>query len=207
MCQRGAQGFANNNGWGWEQIIRRFYSNISLSCGKNCPSGLTLATTIAGGTYKASGTITASAALATNATVVLDAGTSVVLGIGFSAKYASGNSFTGKIGGCSATLAAQHEDVPFAGTSSETSSTDRDLKVYPNPSSTGKVIVEYAIPQEGPVSIAITDTMGNEVRTFSENGSPEKNSLEVNTSGIRPGMYFIVVKSSGSRKSASLIIK
>jgi hypothetical protein len=210
MCQRGAQGFANNSGWGWEQIIRRFYSNISLSCGKDCPSALSLTSTIAAGTYKVSGSITASAALASNAAVVLDAGSSVVLSTGFSAKYANGNTFTGKLGGCSSTLAAHTGDLSFEENAPLSSSMEEEFKIYPNPSSTGNVIIEYALPQEGPVHVAIADMMGNEVRSFEGNGEQllkEKRSLEISTSGIRPGMYVIVVTSSQGRKSVPFLIK
>jgi peptidoglycan hydrolase-like amidase len=208
MCQRGAQGFANNSGWGWEQIIRRFYSNISLSCGKDCPSALSLTSTIGTGTYKVSGTITASAALASNAAVVLDARSSVVLSIGFSARYANGNTFTGKLGGCTSTLAAHAGDPSFGAPLS--SSADEEFKLYPNPSSTGKVIIEYILPQEGPVYVSISDMTGNEVRSFiskDEQLLKEKRSLEISTSGIRPGMYVIVVTSSQGRKSVPFLIK
>jgi hypothetical protein len=210
LCQRGTQGFANS-GWGWEQIIRRFYSNISLSCGtnSNCPSTLTFASAIASGTYEASGTITASAALSANAAVTFDAGTSITLGIGFSATYDNGNTFTAQLGGCGSTLAARN--MPLAENSlSMPASDEEEIKIYPNPSSTGTVTIEFTEAHEGPVSIVIADMMGNEVKSLTANGEQqlqEQRSFEVNTSGFRPGMYFVVVRTSTGRKSLPLVIK
>jgi hypothetical protein len=147
--------------------------------------------------------------LAANAAVVFDAGTSITLDIGFSATYDNGNALTVQIGGCGSTLAARN--IPLAENSlSMPTSNEAEIKIYPNPVSTGTVTIEFTEGHEGPVSIVIADMMGNEVQSLTENGEQqlrEQRLFEVNTSAFRPGMYFVVVKTSTGRKSLPLVIK
>jgi PKD repeat protein len=77
------------------------------------------------------------------------------------------------------------------------------LIVYPNPSS-GNFKISVSMPGAKTMSVSIRNTMGQELRTFS-NLQPDKDDVEINLENIAQGVYFVVVQ-SGDRSMIKRII-
>jgi murein DD-endopeptidase MepM/ murein hydrolase activator NlpD len=170
----------------------------SYSCTPSCPASHNFTSAISSGTYKASGTITASAALAANAVTVFDAGTSVVLKTGFTARYANGNSFTAKLGGCAALASSAAdfglEEVTVTNDPLVRESGENNLTLYPNPAA-NEVMVEYTLTSPASIAIMIYDLNGRlEKRMAYGTQEPGTHQLNIPLNEVKAGFYFFKVK-------------
>ena len=188
LCQRGTQDFANR-GWGWERIIRHYYSNIELSCNGSCPSDLKLTAAIPSGTYKASSTITASGK--TEGNVVFDTRNEIYLNPGFIVN--TGSTFTAQIGsGC-----ASSKDNAASTISASTGTQGQKLiqSIYPNPVS-DQVTLEYMLDKEASVEFTLITLSGKMLKTFKDKKTlpTGSHSRTIDVQELPNGIYFIKVK-------------
>jgi N-acetylmuramoyl-L-alanine amidase len=181
-------------------------NDLNKQCTGGCVASRNFTSAISTGVYTASGTITASAALASGATVVLDAGTSVSLKTGFSASYASGNSFTAKLGGCSAARIAGEESLSDE---PEETSSATDMVVYPNPSSR-EVNISFTLGEPGEVSIRIFNDKGLTVDApaMQKHYAAGTHVISWNAANQQPeGAYYCAFESNGKTITKKLIIR
>ncbi len=207
LCQRGAQGFANR-GWGWERIVNQFYSNITLTCGPNCPADLNLTGIINSGTYKSFNYITASGTISSGTSVIFKSN-EIVLNTGFTVdNNAIFDASSGS--GCNRT----RNNYPLE-ISTETQEHSQGIvpfgitKLYPNPASE-RVKVQYYLPYQQQGVISITDMLGKTISKQLIHNNTKTNSyheVSLDTSDITPGIYFIKFKSGIYMDGQSLIVK
>jgi N-acetylmuramoyl-L-alanine amidase len=182
--------------------------SLNKACnGNDCAASQNFTTAISSGVYKASGTITASAALANGATVVFDAGSSISLNIGFEATYDNGNAFTAQIGGCSATAAAA--SLSDASPEPVEILSDNGIDIYPNPSS-GEVNLSFTLAESGAVNIRIFNDRGTKVDEPATQKQYDAGThvISWNANGQQPdGTYFCAFESNGKTITKKLIIR
>jgi hypothetical protein len=177
--------------------------------GPGCAASQNFTSTISTGVYKASGTITASAALANGATVVFDAGSTISLNIGFEATYDNGNAFTAQLGGCSGTSALAAESLADASAESVDALADDDISIYPNPSS-GEVKLSFTLAQPGAVTVRIFNDRGTRVDEIAAQKQYDAGEHVIlwNANGQNPeGTYFCAFESNGKTITKKLIIR
>ncbi len=77
----------------------------------------------------------------------------------------------------------------------------------PNPAS-GSTEIHYTLTTPGEVNITIRDILGREYATFSPGyKQPGSHSQHFDTSGLPPGIYFILIESVGYRSVGNMIVK
>lgn len=80
------------------------------------------------------------------------------------------------------------------------------IQNYPNPFSS-KTMIRYGLPSYGQVEICVYDLTGREVTALvKEIQQAGKHEVEWNASGIKPGIYFCVLKAGQSRKVMKMIL-
>jgi N-acetylmuramoyl-L-alanine amidase len=180
-------------------------TDLNKQCTGGCVASRTFTSTISSGVYTSSGTITASAGLASGATVVFDAGGSVALKPGFSASYGNGNSFTAKLGGCSAVAASGDESL-FADVSNEP---EDDMTIYPNPSS-GEVNISFTLSEATDVTIRIFNDKGIKVDepATQRQYAAGNHIISWNANKQHPGgAYYCAFESNGKTMTRKLLIQ
>jgi hypothetical protein len=100
---------------------------------------------------------------------------------------------------------------------SEVISQDNELEsglttsIYPNPASTSnKVVFKVKSLESGNISVSLYNFNGQKMRTLlnkSNNSSENSLELDINTSDLYPGIYFIKTVTSSESKIDKLIIK
>jgi murein DD-endopeptidase MepM/ murein hydrolase activator NlpD len=180
----------------------------NYSCTPACPASHNFTATISSGTYKASGTITASAALAANAITIFNASTSVVLKTGFSARYANGNTFTAKLGGCAAFTSSTAdfglEDATVINDPAVREAGETNFTLYPNPA-VNEVMVKYILTSSSSIVITIYDMSGRlEKRLTYGAQEPGTHQLNIPLNDVKAGLYFLKVKAGNQEFTKKL---
>jgi hypothetical protein len=95
-----------------------------------------------------------------------------------------------------------HSGEPlFAGFANQPLSPGPEVKVFPQPTITGKINLEFAKPSGRKVKVVLYDVLGNEV--FSQEIS--RQSQEVDPGELRPGVYLLVLKEKDRTFSMKLM--
>jgi hypothetical protein len=67
-----------------------------------------------------------------------------------------------------------------------------NLKLFPNPVSTDKVTLNYTLPENGNVSIAVYNALGAMVKNLNlQNQSSGQHESLINMEDLKNGLYFI----------------
>ena len=83
--------------------------------------------------------------------------------------------------------------------------TSLDLNNYPNPFS-GESTVEYFIPENGQVSLKLTDVTGNLIANLADEVQGEGwHKTNLNTP-LAPGIYFLKLETANGSKSRKAIV-
>ena len=91
-------------------------------------------------------------------------------------------------------------------TSVEQLASENGIKLYPNPSNT-KAILSMEIKEEGLVSVKIFNLNGQEVTEgFEQTLESGSKSIEINTSNLNAGVYFVEVASNGTINRVKMVV-
>lgn len=84
---------------------------------------------------------------------------------------------------------------------------ENSFVVYPNPASQN-VNIAFSIVEKNKVTITIYDVLGNTVSTLSQASTFDKgnNSINLNTSELASGIYYVSLVVNGSKQTKKLII-
>ncbi|MES2762386.1 MAG: T9SS type A sorting domain-containing protein [Bacteroidota bacterium] len=95
----------------------------------------------------------------------------------------------------------------FTGVNQLTKTTVNSFVLYPNPA-TLNTNVSFNIVEKNKASIAVYDVLGNLVSTLSQSNEFEKgnNTINLNTSNLSRGIYYISLEINGSKETKKLII-
>lgn len=95
----------------------------------------------------------------------------------------------------------------IAGTTKDTPKPEKiDISVYPNPFS-HSTTVAYSLPQAEDVKIEIYNTLGEKIMVIDEGMKSAGNyKKEVSLPGASAGIYFCVLTTQGSRKTAKIVL-
>jgi hypothetical protein len=81
---------------------------------------------------------------------------------------------------------------------------------FPNPALSGvheRVSLRFAIPSQGPVRLALFDTLGREIRTIHEaihDAGTHRISMDITP--LSAGVYFYVLETAGVRLTKKLLV-
>ena len=168
-----------------------------------CPASQNLTGALTNSEYKASGTISASATVASGANVTLR-GNKVILQPSFKASL--GSTFKAKIDPCAAGTREATVDPAIAGKREEVKNSFEAkvlYKIFPNPNS-GTFSISFPSDEDA-YDVIVSDLAGNTVHLESVSGTSQKN-LELKT--LASGMYIVAIKSkNGTYRSRIQIIK
>ncbi|HLA64457.1 MAG TPA: T9SS type A sorting domain-containing protein, partial [Rhodothermales bacterium] len=79
-------------------------------------------------------------------------------------------------------------------------------RVAPNPVR-GRATVAYAVPVAGRVVVAVYDALGRRVAVVQDGPvAAGRHEAELNTAGLSPGVYVVVVESGGARAARTLAV-
>lgn len=87
-----------------------------------------------------------------------------------------------------------------------TSSNSYYLKIYPNPNNTGLLKYDFEVPSENAeVQLTIISTSGDIVLAHNHSNTLERGTVDI--SSLRPGIYFVRLKSGNSSFTKRLIVR
>ncbi|HLA64828.1 MAG TPA: T9SS type A sorting domain-containing protein, partial [Rhodothermales bacterium] len=79
-------------------------------------------------------------------------------------------------------------------------------RVAPNPAR-GRAVVSYAVPVAGRVVVAVYDALGRRVAVLQDGAvAAGRHEAELDTAGLAPGVYVVVVASGGARAARALAV-
>jgi len=79
-------------------------------------------------------------------------------------------------------------------------------RVAPNPAR-GRAVVAYAVPVAGRAVVAVYDALGRRVAVLADGPvAAGRHEAELNTAGLSPGVYVVVVESGGARAARTLAV-
>ncbi len=95
----------------------------------------------------------------------------------------------------------------FVGINELTSLTENSFLVYPNPA-TSNVKVSFMMNERNKVNVILFDVLGNVVSTIANSNELEEGSqvLDINTSNLSSGIYYISLEINGNKETKKLII-
>lgn len=95
----------------------------------------------------------------------------------------------------------------FVGINELSSLTENSFVVYPNPA-TSNVKVSFMMNENNKVNVTLFDVLGNTVATIANSSEFEKGmqTLELNTSNLSAGIYYISLEINGNKETKKLII-
>lgn len=95
----------------------------------------------------------------------------------------------------------------FVGVNEITSLTENSFVVYPNPA-TSHANVSFMMNEKNKVNVTLFDVLGNVVATIANSNEFEKGMqvLEINTSNLSSGIYYISLEINGNKETKKLII-
>ena len=95
----------------------------------------------------------------------------------------------------------------FVGINSLTSIVDNSFVLYPNPASQNTTI-SFSIADKNNVAVSVYDVLGNLVSTMNQSNEFEKgnHSINMNTSNLANGVYYISLTVNGVKETKKLVI-
>lgn len=84
---------------------------------------------------------------------------------------------------------------------------ETEFSSYPNPTTTGKVTVTGNVEEDSKVDIVVTSAGGAGLRKASLNAVSGQFKQELDLSGLKPGLYFVVIKHSEGKKVLKVLYK
>ena len=79
-------------------------------------------------------------------------------------------------------------------------------RVAPNPAR-GRAVVAYAVPSAGRTVVAVYDALGRRVAVLADGAvAAGRHEAELDTAGLSPGVYVVVVESGGARAARTLAV-
>lgn len=203
-----------NNWWelytNWDAAIlnsKGLYANNSTVGNPNlcCPKNLTHSNTIYSNTYKVQECIYSNSIIPAGNSVVYQAGKNITLKSGFHAL--SGAQFLAFINNCleEATF-LETRPLPVSKINLEVNN-HIELKVYPNPFSTG-FTVNYQLVEPETVSIYLLDMLGRKKQIITSNIAqpPGFHQAHYQNKGLTDGVYFLVIEKEGTFSQKKLIL-
>lgn len=95
----------------------------------------------------------------------------------------------------------------FTGINNITKIANNSFVVYPNPA-TNLTNIGFTMSEKNKVSVSVYDVLGNLVNTLSQANEFEKgaNAIQLNTSDLSSGIYYISLDINGARETKKLVI-
>lgn len=95
----------------------------------------------------------------------------------------------------------------FVGINETTSITENSLVVYPNPA-TAAVKVSFNMNESNTLTVNMFDILGNAVKSVANNKEFSKGAqtLEINTSDLANGVYYISLEVNGNKETKKVVI-
>jgi hypothetical protein len=81
------------------------------------------------------------------------------------------------------------------------------VELFPNPTKTGRVTVQYSLPRAEPARVTLLDVSGRAVRTQEIPATGRSGSFSIDVGGLNAGVYVARLVAGDLSVSKSLVVE